>query len=256
MSQQAVGVFDSGIGGLTVMKAIVSLLPNENIIYLGDTARAPYGSKLKSEVIQYTLECADFLTRRQAKALVVACNTMTALALPILTQEIDLPVVGMIEPATRQVARQAEKIGLIATKNTIESGAYQQAIGAGIYTKACPLLAPLVEGGVWDSDEANRIVNDYLAEFAQRPIDTLILGCTHYPLLAGVIANNLPPQIALFNPAEAVAKELQYTLQVNNLLNEGKGGHRKCFFTSSNHKAGQVLQRLGLKVNFISTTNL
>jgi glutamate racemase len=211
-----VGIFDSGVGGLTVQKAILDRLPGLDTIYLGDTARVPYGSKSPEVVTQYSLRNARFLVARGIDLLVVACNTASAVALPALRETLAIPVLGVVEPGARAAARTSRsgRIGVIGTPSTVASGAYQRAIvaergGAEIFARACPLFVPLAEEGWTDpGDEVVRAVaRRYLAPVAAAGVDTLVLGCTHYPLLAGAIAQELPG-VTLVDSAEAIAAEV------------------------------------------------
>jgi len=260
--QGAIGVFDSGVGGLTVLKEIISLLPNENIVYLGDTARVPYGTKPRRTVVQYALEDARFLLERKAKALVVACNTICAQAMNELREEFNLPIIDVIGPATRAAVEQTRKkaIGVIGTEGTINSGAYYQAIKQldnmiEIYSEACPLFVPIVEEGLLEGEIVQKIVDMYLSELAKKQIDVLILGCTHYPLLREPISKCMGPEITLLNPAMAVASELKQRLSENNLLSDEAGGYRKFFFTSQHQKAERIIQHLDIRVDAIEVAD-
>jgi glutamate racemase len=186
--ERAIGIFDSGIGGLTVLRALTKLLPNESLVYLGDTGRTPYGTKSADVVRRYSFENTAFLIDKQVKLLVVACNTSTALALDALRQRVEVPVVGVIEPGARAAVRatRSRKIGVIGTEATIRSGEYTRALrrlraDLEIYTRACPLFVPLAEEGWVDNEVAARTARLYLTSLARSGIDTLILGCTHYP---------------------------------------------------------------------------
>ncbi|BDG09006.1 glutamate racemase [Anaeromyxobacter paludicola] len=211
-----IGIFDSGVGGLTVHRAILERLPGLDTVYLGDTARLPYGTKSGDVVTHYSLRNARFLASRGIDLLVVACNTASALALPALRESLHLPVLGVVEPGARAAARATRggRIGVIGTQSTIASGAYQQAIaqaspGSTVTARACPLFVPLAEEGWTDpEDEVVRLVaRRYLAPLAEAGVDTLVLGCTHYPLLRGAIARELPG-VALVDSAEAIAAEV------------------------------------------------
>lgn len=237
-----IGVFDSGIGGLTVFRALTDRLPRERILYLGDTARVPYGTKSEETVTRYTRESARFLLRRGIKALVVACNTASALALPSLARELPVPTLGVIEPGARRACRvsRSGKIGVIGTDATIRSGAYPAAIArlrpeADVTARACPLFVPLAEEG-WVSTEVARLVaKHYLEPLAGHGIDVLVLGCTHYPLFKGVIAEVLGAGITLVDSAEATAAETAAMLEEKGLLSDGAGGvdHHFCVTDSS-----------------------
>ncbi len=199
--EQPIGVFDSGIGGLTVLRHLLHLLPNERFVYLGDTARVPYGNKSNETVSTYAVQCADFLTKHNVKLIVVACNTVSAVALEILRAHVSVPVIGMIEPAAQRAVELTNtgNIGVIGTRATIASQAYDRAIRkyAGdtfvqVFSRPCPLFVPLVEEGWTDTPATRLIVEEYVRPLAENNIDTLVLGCTHYPLLAPVLKSALP----------------------------------------------------------------
>jgi len=260
----AIGVFDSGVGGLTVLKEIVSILPNEHTIYLGDTARVPYGSKPKETIIQYALEDAGFLFRQNVKALVVACNTMCCLAMDKLEKEFDLPVIGMTAPASRTAVSltKNKKVGVIATEGTINSGVYNQAIkqldnSIEVFSKECPLFVSIVEEGLLEGEIVEKIVEMYLSELKRKQIDTLLLGCTHYPLIMGPIVKFMGPKVTVLNPAAEVAKELKLKLTKFCLLNRDKSeGSRMFFFTSQPQKAEKLIRHLNIRVDIVRQVNL
>jgi len=219
-----IGVFDSGIGGLTVVKALRDLLPNESIVYLGDTARVPYGPKSPETVQRYGVELASMLMLKNAKALVVACNTVSSVALPLLTQKFSVPVIGVIEPGA-QAALQATRnrhIGVIGTRATIRSGAYEKALRTAdehvrVSSRACPLLVPLIEEGLLDDDVTDRMIRRYLEPMLADGIDTLVLGCTHYPLLSNAIGRGLNEKITLVDSAKNCASAVEKTLDQQSL---------------------------------------
>ncbi len=215
-----IGIFDSGVGGLTVQRAILAALPSADTIYLGDTARVPYGTKSAETVTQYSLRNARLLVAHRIDLLVVACNTASAVALPALGAELPIPVLGVVEPGSRVAARASRsgRIGVIGTQGTVASGAYQSAIrrerpGAEVIAQACPLLVPLAEEGWTDPDDevVRGVVRRYLAPFHEQEIDTLVLGCTHYPLLEEALARELPG-VALVDSARAIAAEVRERL--------------------------------------------
>jgi glutamate racemase len=218
-----IGVFDSGIGGLTVVKALRDFLPNENILYLGDTARVPYGPKSPETVQRYAVELAQMLVWKNAKALVVACNTVSSVALPLLTKKFSVPVIGVIEPGARAAlqATRNRHIGVIGTRATIRSGAYETALRATdnvrVSSRACPLLVPLIEEGLLDDDVTDRVIVRYLEPLLADGIDTLVLGCTHYPLLTGAIARVLRSQITLVDSAQNCARAVEEMLDQQSL---------------------------------------
>lgn len=208
-----IGVFDSGVGGLTVLEAIRRRLPGEPTIYLGDTARLPYGPKSPATVRRYTREAADFLLEHGVKLLVVACNTASARALPGLADEVPVPLVGVVRPGAEAAVRRSRegRIGVIGTRGTVESGAYQAVLrelrpGAEVHANACPLFVPLVEEG-WTEGIVSRLVaRRYLDPLLRRRIDTLLLGCTHYPHLRRLLGEVAGPGVELVEPAEATAE--------------------------------------------------
>ncbi len=222
---RAIGIFDSGVGGLTVFKRIAQRLPHEHLCYLGDTARVPYGTKSADTVIRYARSCAARLTERGIKLLVVACNTASAYALESLAAELPVPVVGVVEPGAREAVRCCKngRVGVIGTSGTVASGAYTRAIAAlnsdiRVYSKACTLFVPLAEEG-WTRGELPRTVaRTYLAKLAARRIDTLVLGCTHYPLLRGPIAEAAGPGVRLVDSAQETAKAVEAVLRESGLL--------------------------------------
>ena len=238
MDNRPIGVFDSGLGGLTVVKAVKELLPNESIIYFGDTARLPYGVKSQSLVEQYSKEIIKFLLDKNAKAIIIACNTATAMALNILKNEfINVPIIGVIEPGSEKAISETitKKIGVIGTISTISSGAYEKAIHqkdnrAEIISKACPLFVPFVEEGLINGSAINEIAKHYLYSFNDK-VDTLILGCTHYPLLKDIIFDNTE-NINLIDSASSVAEVARKVLIEYNLLSvEKKSGVLDCYVT-------------------------
>jgi glutamate racemase len=220
-----VGVFDSGIGGLTVAQEIIRQLPGESVVYFGDTARVPYGPKSPDTVRRYSQEIADFLLTQGVKAIVIACNTATAHALTMLREKLSIPVIGVVEPGARAAvaSSKSNRIGVIGTVGTIKSGAYERAIralspDAIITARACPLFVPLVEEG-WNEHPAARLVaEEYLRPFAAAEIDTLVLGCTHYPLLKPLLAEILGPSVRLIDSAEQTAAETARTLDARQIV--------------------------------------
>jgi glutamate racemase len=224
-----IGVFDSGIGGLTVYKALRDGLPAaERLVYLGDTARVPYGTKGDATVVRYALEGGRFLARHGIKALVVACNTMSAVALEALRREMSRPVVGVIEPGVDAACRATRGgvVGIIGTAATIKSGAYPRAIaarrpGARVVARACPLFVPLAEEGWVDNEVARATARAYLGDLRSAGLDTLVLGCTHYPLLKKVIGETLGPEVTLVDSAEATAAAARALLAEARLLAPG-----------------------------------
>ena len=230
--EQPTGVFDSGIGGLTVVSALRRLLPDERIHYLGDTARVPYGGKSAATVERYSLEITDMLLKEECKAIVVACNTASALALTTLEERVPVPVVGVIRPGAEAAvtATRNRHIGVIGTRATIRSGAYERAIRAldpqvQVTARACPLFVPLIEEGWLEGETTERVVAQYLQPLVEDGIDTLVLGCTHYPLLRGAIGEFLGEAVRLVDSAENCARAVSRLLERENLrAGSGSGG--------------------------------
>ena len=215
-----IGIFDSGIGGLTVFREVFRNLPGENIIYFGDTARVPYGNKSPETVLRYSRQIVRFLEKQGVKAIVIACNTASALALDRLEQEISLPILGVVKPGAVTAAEVTVngRIGLIATESTVKSGLYETLLKSlkpelSVFSKACPLLVPLVEAGWVDDPITLEVVKRYLAELLEKDIDTLIMGCTHYPLLRKMLKNYLGDAVTLVNPAYETALSLKRMLE-------------------------------------------
>ena len=242
MEQRPIGMFDSGIGGLTVLKAIIERLPNEAVVYFGDTARLPYGTKSRETVTRFSREIVDFLMTKNPKMVVVACNTASAYSLSVIRSMVDVPVVGVIEPGAIAAIRvtRNRKVGVIGTRATVESGAYLDAIqnrepGVRVFSKACPLFVPLIEEGWTEHRVTHEIASDYLRSLVDCGVDTLILGCTHYPLLKGVIQSVVGKNVVLVDSAEETAKDVEGRLKANRLLGEGPAGMRCNVFVSDMH---------------------
>lgn len=226
LPQAPIGVFDSGIGGLTVVREIMRQIPHERIVYFGDTARVPYGSKSRATIIRYSRQIIRFLRTQNVKAIVVACNTASALALPEIKKELDIPIIGVINPGARVAAETTSnnKVGIIGTQATVGSAIYTHTITAindriEVIGKACPLFVPLVEEG-WTKDPiTEQVAARYLSTFKNSGIDTLILGCTHYPLLRSLIGKVMGPDVRLVNPAYETARDLKTLLEEQQLCN-------------------------------------
>jgi len=234
---RAIGIFDSGVGGLTVCKEIIRQLPGENLIYLGDTARVPYGTKSAQTVERYALEAAAFLVDQGVKLLVVACNTASAVALPALRERFQLPVIGVIEPGAKRAAQSRNRrIGVIGTEGTIGSGRYEEAIrsllpAAEVFSAACPLFVPLAEEG-WAEHEVARLASlEYLQPLIAAQIDTLVLGCTHYPLLRKTLQQVLGAEVLLVDSAEETALCVAELFREQGLARPEHGGQRDFYVT-------------------------
>jgi glutamate racemase len=254
MDQRSIGVFDSGVGGLTVAQAMIELLPEERIIYFGDTARVPYGAKSKNTIIRFSEENTRFLLSRDVKCIVVACNTATAIALPQLQEMFRVPIIGVVSPgaACAVAATRNHQIGVIGTMRTIASGAYSQAIheidpAALVHARACPLFVPLIEEN-WIEHPATRlVVREYLDGLVDEGIDTLVLGCTHYPLLADVI-RSCYPRLKLVDSAVSTAETVRTVLaDLDMLAGEATGDRIHIWlsdYSESFHElAGRILHR-------------
>ncbi len=260
-----IGVFDSGIGGLTVVREIMRQLPNESIIYFGDTARVPYGPKSPETVLRYSREITGFLLDQGVKAVVVACNTATAHALPALQAEHDLPIVGVIDPGSRAAAKatKTNRVGVIGTFGTIKSRAYERAIEAAspdaeITALACPLFVPLAEEGWLDTEATRLIAHEYLDPMANAHVDTLVLGCTHYPLLKGVIGSVVGRDVRLIDSAEETASETGAILRERGMTREAIDHARYRFIASdAPEQFLRVGQRfLGASIDRVETVTL
>ncbi|MBI4367081.1 MAG: glutamate racemase [Deltaproteobacteria bacterium] len=247
-----IGVFDSGVGGLTVLRAIRTALPHEPVAYLGDTARVPYGNKSAETVARYALESARFLHGRGAKLLVVACNTSTAFALSTLAQQIPIPVIGVIDPGARMAvaASRSRRIGVIATAGTIASRAYERAILAlaphvHVVSQACPLFVPLVEEGWAGTDVAQLVIARYLDPLGAARVDTVILGCTHYPLLAAGIQAGLGSAVRLIDSGPAVAEQVRAVLaERRSLAPSDRPASLRLFVTDNSPVFAAMVARL------------
>lgn len=260
-SEKAIGVFDSGVGGLTVLKALARRMPAEHLLYFGDTAHVPYGSKSKETVTRYSLAIARFLRERGIKLLVVACNTSSALALGEVQDQLDVPVVGVIQPGARAAAAATRSgaVGVIGTEATIGSGAYESALrrrrpGARTASAACPLFVPLVEEGWWRHPVTLAVAREYLAPLKRAGVDTLVLGCTHYPLLKSAIGRVMGPNVRLIDSAEqtaAEADELLQSLKLRRASRAPRAGRREFYCSDAPQRFARLARRLGLKVESV-----
>ncbi|NPV00973.1 MAG: glutamate racemase [Brevinematales bacterium] len=261
MDKRPIGIFDSGVGGLTVAKEVMNLLPNETIIYLGDTANLPYGDKSAEIVQRYSVDNTDFLLTHDIKLLVVACNTASSVALEHLKSSYQLPIVGVIEPAVKGAifATRNKKIGVIGTNRTIKSNVYPDMLKAmepecQISSRPCPLFVPLIEEFFIDHDATRLIAAEYLKEFKEQGSDTLILGCTHYPLIKEIIAEILPG-VKLVDSALSTARDIHSLLDSHQMLalipKDGKPPMHRFFATDITPKLNDLANRiLGMKIDF------
>lgn len=264
-SDHPIGVFDSGLGGLTVVSAIQKLLPDESIIYFGDTARVPYGNKSTDLIRGYSLEISDYLLNQNTKLLVVACNTASALALTTLKEHLDIPVIGVIEPGVRAAltATRNNRIGVIGTISTIQSNVYQKELRnqyekISVFGQPCPLFVPLVEEGWVDDDITRRVAKIYLKDLNAQDIDTLILGCTHYPLLKSVLQETVLPGTILVDSAEVVTEEIRSILNDLNLKTSAEDtGTLSCYVSDLPARFEMVASRfLGDSIAHVSKIHL
>jgi glutamate racemase len=255
-TENAIGVFDSGLGGLTVMKALMRVLPTEHIVYLGDTARVPYGTKSKEAIIRFSKENVTELLKHNVKIIVVACNSSASHALDILQKEFPLPVIGVIGPGVRKAVSltKNKKIGVIATQATINSSAYndkiqESAAGIRVTSQACPLFVPLVEEGWFNGPVTKSVAETYLKNIQKAGVDTLILGCTHYPLLKTVLTKVLGRTVKLIDSAQEVSREVKRVLEEANLTRRGKSQPSYKFLVSDQPQHFQRLAKRFLGYN-------
>jgi glutamate racemase len=260
----SIGIFDSGVGGLTVVKALMEKMPGESFIYFGDTANVPYGNKTREQLFTYADKIISFLLSKQVRAIVVACNTHSSVTLPVLEKECKVPILGVVKPGARAAARTTSngKIGVIATAATINSHAYLNNIkgfnpGVSVFENACSRFVPLIESGKLEGEETRTAVAEYLAPLVEKDIDTLVLGCTHYPFLASIIQDFVGKGVKMVDPAYQTIEELKETLEKMNLLQHSANPTRE-YFVSGNDESlykvgrllvGDVLQKVD-KVSF------
>lgn len=226
LNEDPIGIFDSGVGGLTVLAEIKKKLPNENIVYLGDTAHFPYGDKNKEDIIEYSRENVKTLIKQHAKIIVIACGTATSQAIDVLQKEFDVPIIGIIEPTVKYIMeRNIDQIGVIATEGTIRSGAWEKNLknrisNIHVVNKACPMLATIAEEGRALSIEGRKVIKEYMEPFKKNRINKIILGCTHYPIYEKLIREELEYEVELINTGTTVANYLEEMLIKNNLQNK------------------------------------
>ncbi|MFH0912734.1 MAG: glutamate racemase [Candidatus Omnitrophota bacterium] len=259
-----IGVFDSGVGGLTVFKELIRQLPHEDIIYFGDTARVPYGIKSKETVIRFSIENILFLLKQEVKLICVACNTVSSVALPVIKSHFRVPIVGVITPGVREAVYATENrhIGVIGTRGTIESRTYDKEIrqldpAIKVTAVACPLFVPFAEEGWLKGRELLSIAKKYLKPLKDARVDTAILGCTHYPLLKPVIQKVLGKQVTLIDSAKQVAMEVKKILATEGLLNASRKKARHKFYVSDNTKwfSGVAERFLGARLTDVEKVN-
>ena len=257
MNNQPIGIFDSGMGGLTVVKEVIKLLPNEDIVYFGDTARVPYGPKSQDTIIRFSIENILFLLGHKVKIIIIACNTSSSVALHIAERNFKVPILGVIKPGAIEAVRvtKNKKIGIIGTRTTIKSGAYKKEIkkiseDIKVYGESCPLFVPLVEEGWLKEPVSEEIARCYLAPFRKLGVDTIVLGCTHYPLLKPLIKKVVGNGISLVDSAQQVARQAKEVLAQQGLTANRKTGRAKIkFFVSDEPENFSVQGRKFLGVN-------
>lgn len=260
-----IGFFDSGIGGLTVVRSVARIMPNENIIYFGDTARVPYGSKSNETVVEYSIQAANFLLRKNIKLLIVACNTASSVALKELRKFLTIPVIGMIEPGAKMALQESKNrvVGVIGTRSTINNKAYAHELKkldpkVKVYEQACPLFVPLAEEGWLDHKVTELVAKEYLGELRKKKIDSLILGCTHYPILAGVIQKVVGKNVNLIDSGTPAAKLVEDYLNGRQLRNQSVHQGQSEFYVSDvPTKFREVAERfLGKKITHLHKVEL
>ena len=248
MDNRPIGVFDSGLGGLTAVRELQRLLPGEDIIYFGDTARVPYGGRSRDTLVRYARQDVAFLRTFDLKAIVIACGTVSTTALDVLTEENDIPIWGVVEPAAEAAARSTKNglVGLIGTQATIRSGAYERRIaaeapGVRVLSRACPLFVPLVEEGLFHDSVTDEIASRYLSSLKEKYIDTLVMGCTHYPLLRSTLHRLMGDEVTLVNPAYETAVELKTLLRDMDLTRSSEDLERFSEENSRRAAAGEPI---------------
>ncbi|MGB9706673.1 MAG: glutamate racemase [Microgenomates group bacterium] len=252
MDNRPIGVFDSGIGGLTVLREIAKFLPYEKIIYLGDTARVPWGTRGKEIIIKFSLQLANFLAEKKVKFIVVACHTASSVALPVLKRKIKIPILDVIRSTVDETLLKTKnlQIGIIGTPATIKSGTWARKLKekepeVSVFSASCPLFVPLAEEGLFNHKVTEIIAREYLKPLVKKKIDTLILACTHYPLLSGTIKKIVGQKVKLVNPGVATAKSLVGELGKRNLFSKDKQkGGIEIFLTDTEYKAIEVFNKL------------
>jgi len=260
---RSIGVFDSGVGGLTVAREIIRQLPNENIVYFGDTARVPYGIKSRETVVRFSIENILFLLKQDVKLICVACNTASSFALPVIKNNFRVPIIGVITPGVREAvyASQNKRIGVIGTKGTIKSRTYETEITqldpkVKVTAVACPLFVPFVEEGWLDGEVVLSVAKSYLLPLKEAKVDTVILGCTHYPLLKPVIQEILGPKVNLIDSAKQVAFEVKKILANEDMLNRTKGGRHRFYVSDNPEWFSSLAQRfMGRKIPGVRKVN-
>lgn len=241
MDNRAIGVFDSGVGGLTVVNEIQNVLPNESVVYLGDTARVPYGNRSEETIKKFSLECAKFLEKKDIKVLIIACNTVSAVAMDYLKERLNIPVFGVVLAGSKMAVNITEnkRVGIIGTLATINNGAYEREIKEidseiNTFSRACPLFVPIVEEGLQDTEMAFYTIKYYISELIKNEIDTLVMGCTHYPILENSIKKVTGNQLKLVNPAKETVKSVMEYIKIEDIENKENTNYK--FFVTDNAK--------------------
>lgn len=228
MDKRPIGIFDSGVGGITVLKEIKNKMPNENIIYIGDTQNFPYGNKSKEEITKFSIENVNKLLKKDVKIIVIACGTATSQAIDVLKEKFDIPIIGIIEPTVKYIkSKNYQKVGVIATEGTIKNGAWERKLkeqipNIHVVNKACPMLATIAEEGKAKSKEGKKVIKEYMKPFKSEKIDKIILGCTHFPIYEQIIRDEFNFEIELINTGKTVSDELEKQLKKLNLENNDK----------------------------------
>ncbi len=264
LKNSPIGIFDSGLGGLTVLRAIKKVLPKESIVYLGDTARLPYGTKSKSAIVKFSEENTKFLLSKGVKLIVVACNTSSSVALEKLRKKFSIPIFGVIEPGSKRAVELSKtgKIGVIGTTATIKSGSYKKMIksfdkNAKVFDRACPLFVPFIEEGWSNHPILHEVAKVYLGELKIKNIDTLVLGCTHYPLIKETLSKIMGKKVKLIDSGEAVSLEVKNFLLKNKLLAKNKNPFYHYYLTDKPQRFKEMAEMfLGEKISYIKKVNL
>ena len=226
MDKRPIGIFDSGVGGITVLKEIKETLPKENIIYLGDTKNFPYGNKSKEDIIRFSIDNVQKLLKQNVKIIVIACGTATSQAIEVLKEKFDIPIIGIIEPTVKYIKNQKfDKVGVIATEGTIKNGAWERKLkdqipNIHIVNKACPMLATIAEEGKAKSKAGRKVIKEYMIPFKEKRVNKIILGCTHFPIYEQIIKEELEYDVELINTGKFISLELEQILKKNNLEND------------------------------------
>lgn len=250
MDNRPIGIFDSGVGGITVLKEIYKQLPNEHLIYLGDTKNFPYGNKSKEEIIKFAIQNVEYLIKKNVKIIVIACGTATSQAIEILQNKFEIPIMGIIEPTVEYVKnKNYNKIGVIATEGTIRNGAWENKLkekiqNIEVINKACPMLATIAEEGRATGEEGRKAINEYMEIFKKNKINKIILGCTHFPIYEQVIRDELEYEVELINTGKTVAKKLKKYLKEKELLKEKENSKIEINLTKEEEEFTKIAQNI------------